>query len=193
MFHLAEFHSAVTPLQHAKHYPVFLLLIFNRAVGIKTAVWFALLFLLSLGVAYFLYRGFRAEQQPVESTENILEDKNPLEFKVAIIFALLYIFFSFVTQYTLQHFGTQGLNVLSFVVGFTDIDPFLLNLFQGKYNVTPLLIGLATFQAIASNNVLKLGYGLGLGHRQLVKYLVQGFGVIIIANIAVIIFLHIFG
>lgn len=170
-----------------------LLFIFNRTVGVKTASWFALLFLLTLGVAYFLYRGSRVEPPPSLKTDNFLEDKNPLEFKVAIVFALLYIFFSIITQYTLQHFGNQGLKILSFVVGFTDIDPFLLNLFQGKYNVTPLLIGLATFQAIASNNVLKLGYGIGLGNRQMRKYLILGFGVIIMANFVVIALMHMIG
>jgi uncharacterized membrane protein (DUF4010 family) len=169
-----------------------LLFIFNREVGIKTGWWFLLLFLSSLATAYFLYRKDRSKASALPA-ENILEDRNPLEFKVALLFAGLYIFFSFVTQYTLNHFGSRGLHVLSFVVGFTDIDPFLLNLFQGKYNVTTLMIGLATFQAIVSNNVLKLSYGMLLGHRQMVKYLIQGFGFIIIVNAAVIVFMHILG
>ena len=170
-----------------------LLIIFNRSVGELTFPWFALLFLISLATAYLIYRGDKSDLRPVIVTDNILEDKNPLEFKIALIFAALYVFFSVVTQYTLLNFGDQGLHVLSFIVGFTDIDPFLLNLFQGKYNVTALLIGLATFQAIASNNILKLVYGISLGHRKILKYLVQGFGIIISINIAVIIFLHIFG
>ncbi|MDB4286379.1 DUF4010 domain-containing protein [bacterium] len=168
-----------------------LLLIFNRTLAAATSIWFLLLFLTSLGIAYFLNKG--EESTSIIETENFLEDKNPLEFRVAIVFAVLYVFFSFVTQYTLEHFGNQGLNVLSAVVGFTDIDPFLLNLFQGKYNVTTLLISLATFQAIASNNILKMGYGIALGNRQMAKYLLQGFGLIILVNLVVIIGLHIYG
>ncbi len=170
-----------------------LILIFNRPVGITVSPWFILMFLISLGTAYYFYAGFKKIEKTAAVTKNILEDKNPLEFKVAVVFALLYIFFSFVTQYTLQHFGTNGLNILSFVVGFTDIDPFLLNLFQGKYEVTQLLIGMATFQAIMSNNVLKMIYAKALGNKRMNKYIYQGFGIIIVANIGVILVLHFIG
>jgi len=167
-----------------------LILIFNRPVGITVTPWFILMFFISLGTAYYFYTGFKKIEKTAAVTKNILEDKNPLEFKVAIVFALLYIFFSFITQYTLQNFGTNGLNILSFVVGFTDIDPFLLNLFQGKYEVTQLLIGMATFQAILSNNILKMFYAKTLGNSRMNKYIYQGFGIIIIANICVILILH---
>ena len=166
-----------------------LILIFNRPVGIKTSPWFILMFLISITTAYFIYNGFKKTEKSAVA-KNILEDKNPLEFKIAIVFALLYIFFSFVTQYTLQNFGTGGLNVLSFVVGFTDIDPFLLNLFQGKYEITQLLIGMATFQAIISNNILKMFYARTLGSKGLRKYIFRGFGIILIANLCVIMILH---
>ena len=140
----------------------------------------------------FFIQSSKKTKKSAALTKNILEDKNPLEFKVAVVFALLYVFFSFVTQYTLQNFGTQGLNILSFIVGFTDIDPFLLNLFQGKYEVTQLLIGMATFQAILSNNILRMIYAKTLGHQLLGKYVLQGFGVIIVANILVVFVLHFF-
>jgi len=167
-----------------------LLLIFNPPVGVLTAPWFIIMFLISLGTAYFLYATFKKTKQSAAVTKNILEDKNPLEFKIAVVFALLYVFFSFVTQYTIENFGTQGLNILSFIVGFTDIDPFLLNLFQGKYEVTQLLVATATFQAILSNNILKMFYAKTLGNKLLGKYIFQGFGIIIIANICVVLILH---
>lgn len=167
-----------------------LLLIFNHAVGIITAPWFIIMFLVSLGAAYYLYSGFKPLKKESRATTNFMEDKNPLEFKVAIVFALLYVFFSFVTQYTLQNFGTQGLNLLSFIVGFTDIDPFLLNLFQGKYNVTDSVIGLATLQAILSNNILKMAYAKTIGSKGMGKYIFTGFGIIIFANILIVLLLH---
>ena len=170
-----------------------LLFIFNQAVGILTTPWFILLFFISFAVAYFMNRQDKESPRKIIATGNIMEDKNPLEFKIAIVFALLYVFFSFVTQYTLQNFGDRGLNILSYVVGFTDIDPFLLNLFQGKYDVTALIIGIATFQAILSNNVLKLAYSVSLGNKGMTKYLLRGFGIIILVNLAVIIFMHISG
>jgi uncharacterized membrane protein (DUF4010 family) len=169
-----------------------LMLIFNPQAGKTMAVWFISMFLISTGTAFYYYWCFKKTQKLATTTTNILEDKNPLEFKIAVVFALLYVFFSFVTQYTLQNFGTHGLNILSFIVGFTDIDPFLLNLFQGKYDVTQFLIGIATFQAILSNNILKMIYAKTLGHQLLGKYVLQGFGVIIAANFLVVIILHFF-
>lgn len=167
-----------------------LLLIFNYLVAVSTAPWFAIMFLISVGTAYYLYTGFKSFKKPAGVAKNIMEDKNPLEFKVAVVFALLYVFFSFVTQYTLQNFGTGGLNILSYIVGFTDIDPFLLNLFQGKYNVAEILVAMATLQAILSNNILKMIYAKTLGNRVVGKYILQGFGIIIIANIVIIMILH---
>lgn len=167
-----------------------LLLIFNPTVGIETAPWFIILFLVSLGTAYYIYTGFKKLKHANKATKNILEDKNPLEFKVAIVFTLLYVFFSFITQYTLQNFGTEGLNILSYIVGFTDIDPFLLNLFQGKYNVTEILIGMATLQAMLSNNILKMIYAKTLGNKRMSKYIFQGFGIIIFVNLCTILMLH---
>jgi len=169
-----------------------LLLIFNSEVAVSISIWFIVMFFISLGTAYYMFYGFKKTKKSASETMNILEDRNPLEFKVAVVFAGLYVFFSFVTQYTLENFGTNGLNVLSFIVGFTDIDPFLLNLFQGKYNVSQILIGMATFQAILSNNILKMFYAKTLGDKMLGKYVLQGFGVIIVANILVIAVLHFF-
>ena len=169
-----------------------LLLIFNPKTGLAVSHWFVSMFLISLAVAGFFYFQFKKTHAAESEPTNILEDKNPLEFKVALVFALLYVLFSFITQFTLQNFGTGGLNILSFIVGVTDIDPFLLNLFQGKYDVSQILIGIATFQAILSNNILKMVYAKTLGHRQIAKYIFQGFGIIIIVNLLVVLILHFF-
>ena len=56
------------------------------------------------------------------------ESSNPLEFKVALIFAVLFVVFTIATHYTLIYAGTEGLNLLSFISGFSDITPFILNL-----------------------------------------------------------------
>jgi uncharacterized membrane protein (DUF4010 family) len=169
-----------------------LLLIFNFAVGVETAPWFMVMFIISLGTAYYIFTGCKPFKKSGAASKNILEDMNPLEFKVALVFALLYVFFSFVTHYTVKNYGDHGLNILSFIVGFTDIDPFLLNLFQGKLNVGQITIGMATLQAVVSNNILKMLYSRSLGAGKMARYIYQGFGIIIIANILIIIALHIF-
>jgi len=118
-----------------------------------------------------------------ENDDIIGDDKNPLEFKVALMFTLLYVAFTFVTYYTINYFGIPGLNILSLLVGVTDIDPFLINLFQGKLAVTGNVLALATLQAIISNNVVKALYAYFLAGKKIRKAVIAGFVVVIIVNI----------
>lgn len=116
------------------------------------------------------------------------EEKNPLEFKVSLLFAVLFVAFTLVTHYALQYFGDSGLRILSIIVGVTDINPFIINLFQGHHNLESSLLILAAFQAIISNNVVKMFYGIFFSGKTITKELVKGFCVIVIVNILLIIF-----
>jgi uncharacterized membrane protein (DUF4010 family) len=95
--------------------------------------------------------------------------------------------FTLITHITLTNFGTPGLNVLSYVVGITDIDPFLLNLFQGKLDVSAHVLVAATLQAIISNNILKMIYGIALSGRMIRRPLWIGFLLITVANVVLLI------
>ncbi len=149
--------------------PVFLIMI------VFSTIW---------GIAIF----FKAEKRNVVEDDKIMIDKNPLEFRVAIIFTLLFIAFSFINYYVIETFGVSGLNVLSWIVGFIDIDPFLLNIFQGKYDVKSNAIALATFQAIISNNILKTGYAMIFARKSLRKPIITGMGAIILVNAILLLF-----
>jgi len=163
-----------------------LIVIFNPTLGVNLLPYFIFLFLTSAVVTFFIYRS--ASKEPSEQAAE-LNKSNPLELRVALIFGVLYILFSVMTKYTIQYFGHQGLNVLSIIVGLTDIDPFLLNMFQGKdVNVPATMICAATMQAIGSNNILKMIYALILGDKAIRKYVLIGFGIIALSNIAVIFF-----
>lgn len=165
-----------------------LLFIFNRSMAAMAWIYFLVLFLVSLAVGYFLYR---AGQKTENADATIkMDDKNPLEFKIALLFAFLYIVFSVLTAYVISQFGMQGLSTLSIIVGVTDIDPFLLNLFQGHYAVTQIAVLIATMQAIASNNVLKSAYAFALGDRKTALWTLKGFGVILLFNMAAIVILY---
>jgi uncharacterized membrane protein (DUF4010 family) len=122
-------------------------------------------------------------------TEKVENDNHPLEIKVAFAFTVLFIAFSFITYYAITTFGKTGLNILSWVVGVTDIDPFLINLFQGKFEVTMQLIGVATFQAIISNNIVKSIYAVVLGSRENRKTMILAFLMIVLTNISLIFFI----
>ncbi|MDE1882811.1 MAG: DUF4010 domain-containing protein [Rhodospirillales bacterium] len=85
---------------------------------------------------------------------------NPLDLPVAFLFAALFVFFAGVTQFVTTRFGAAGLHVLSFVVGFSDIDPFILSLLDGKFAVSASAVTGAVLIASASNNILKAAYAL---------------------------------
>ena len=85
-------------------------------------------------------------------------DSNPLELKTAFIFAFLFIAMIAITKFIHTHFGNLGLEILSFIIGFTDIDPFILSLLTGKFTITIAMIAKLIFIATASNNFLKAFY-----------------------------------
>ncbi len=157
-----------------------IVLIFNHELFLKLWLFILILALVSCGIALFIF--FR-DKGGSNVTDGLTGDKNPLEFKVALIFTALYIAFSFITFAVVDRYGTTGLNILSYIVGLTDIDPFLINLFQGKFSVGIAAVAMATLQAIISNNVLKLLYGCFFAGRKSWIILVSGFIIIIAINI----------
>lgn len=162
-----------------------LILIFSQPLFMAVWLYFLGFFLLAviIGLVILYYKN-----KAVATFDNGLQvDKNPLEFKVALIFTVLYIAFTYITFEVLDRYGAPGLNVLSFIVGLTDIDPFLINLFQGKFGVPLDAIMIATFQAIISNNVLKMIYGGFFAGKRSLIYLIPGFLLIIAPTIVVIV------
>jgi len=118
-----------------------LMFIFNSELAKMLMPIFLIMTLISAVIGtYFLI----AKKDTTVIHDENSHDKNPLEFKVAIVFTTLFVFFSIATYYAIYYFGNQGLNALSIIVGVTDIDPFLINIFQGKYNVELITLGIAT-------------------------------------------------
>ena len=147
--------------------------------------------LVSAGVAWFLHK-----KRPAAVAGEVEEDdsSNPLEFKVALIFAVLFVVFTVVTHYTLVYAGTGGLNLLSFISGFSDITPFILNLLQGTGGVATLVITACSLQAIISNIAVNLCYGLFFAGRQsaLRPWMLRGFGCVIGVNLVLLLLFYLF-
>ncbi|MDD5571586.1 MAG: DUF4010 domain-containing protein [Bacteroidales bacterium] len=158
-----------------------LVYIFNRQLAVLLTPYFLVMFVVSLLPAWIIYR----KKNNLNEDNQVISDgdKNPLEFKIAFLFTVLFVAFSFITYFVIKEFGVNGLNVLSFVVGITDIDPFLINLFQGKFNVETQVLAFATFQAIISNNLLKAVYTYFIGDKSIRKNTITGLGIIILSNI----------
>ena len=126
------------------------------ALGIAPAT--IVLCLTTLALAGFQYRRARGR---VASTGGGSRPRNPLELTAAAIFAALFVVTSIATQWAQGHFGALGLNVLAAVVGFVDIDPFVLGLAQGGGAMPLHALISAVLIAMSSNNVLKAAYAVG--------------------------------
>ncbi len=159
-----------------------LALFFNKNIAMALAPSFAIFVVLSSLIAlYFLKFHSNKKQQP--DVKTLPPHTNPLEFKTALIFAGLFIFFAVITDFVTKRYGSGGINVLSFIVGVTDIDPFILNLFQSKLNIADAVIVMAVVNAATSNNLLKMIYGIILCHKSLRRPLIVGFSILIIAGL----------
>jgi len=116
-------------------------------------------------------------------TKNISEVKHPLELTTAILFALFFVLFAFLTQYVTSNFGGHGLKSLAIIVGFTDVDPFILSLLSGKFSVSNSDLVLAIILASGSNNLLKGAYALALARNKSVWLAAAWLGFLFIASI----------
>ena len=171
----------------------FLILIGIFSVGALTAIYPYLLTMsaVAAGTAWFLHSRWKrpAMSETVDEDE---DGSNPLEFKVALIFAVLFVVFTIATHYTLIYAGEGGLTLLSFVSGFSDITPFILNLLQGTGNVPVSLITACSMQAIVSNIAVNMCYALFFSGKKspLRSWVLRGFGCVIAANVFLLLFFY---
>ena len=132
--------------------------IFNFTVAKTLIVPFVTL---SLAGLFFSFLYLSRKKQQTKHAEFV--DKNPLELGTAFLFAGLFVLMMVITHFVISHYGNSGLQVLSFVVGFTDIDPFILSLLTGKYAVAQHELIAAIMIAAGSNNLLKALYAVWFG------------------------------
>ncbi len=133
-------------------------LIFNIHIGEKLLLPFTLLALFGFAVSFFYLRNDDKQREHPD-----IVDKNPLELKTAFVFAILFVAMMILTSFVTKDYGKSGLEILSFLVGFTDIDPFILSILTGKFTITTAQIVAAIMIAAGSNNILKALYALWFG------------------------------
>ena len=137
-----------------------ILILGHAAIALQLAIPFAVIIVLSLVAARMRYQPATAPVTPADSGNAPV--RHPLEFSTAVLFAILFVFFAGLTQAVVAHYGTGGLHWLSFIVGFSDVDPFILALLAGKYSLDLNNISAAILIATASNNLLKAAYTLAI-------------------------------
>lgn len=162
---------------------LFLAFIFNRDVAARLAIPFLAMFVLT----YILSKISLHKQTDINDSENqeskMGSGKNPLELRTAAIFGVLFVVFALITDFVLKSYGSAGVTGLAFVVGVTDIDPFLLNLLQQKDGIGQTTIVLAILNATNSNNLLKMIYGISLSSKNIRRNLIVNFTILILAGL----------
>jgi uncharacterized membrane protein (DUF4010 family) len=126
-----------------------LIWILNPAFAI--ALWWKLVLLAIVGVVLAL--GLKPPAGPREAREP-LSLHNPFEIMPAIVFAVLFVVLGVVTILVRRVLGDAGTLTLSAIVGFTDVDPYILSVVHGA--VTDIALGVkAVVLATMSNTVAK--------------------------------------
>jgi len=162
---------------------LFLAFLFNRPVAIQLAIPFVILFIVCLTLSRIAAKKDGNQQADNDMAENTAANKNPLEFRTAAIFGLLFVVFAVITEFVSKEYGSTGVTSLAFIVGVTDIDPFLLNLLQHKTRIEMMTIVLAIMNATNSNNLVKMIYALSLGNKDHRKKIITNFLVIIVLGL----------
>ena len=78
-----------------------LIFIFNISLFLFVYVYFIIMIVASVLAGTIIFY-FRKKENYLET--EIYHDKNPLEFRVALIFMVLYIAFNLINKYTMQKF-----------------------------------------------------------------------------------------
>ena len=157
-----------------------LILIFSTSIFLNIYPYLLIMSATAAGIGIFIHKKhtIKGEREVIEETET---ESNPLEFKVALIFALLFVVFTFLTHY-----------ILSIATGLSDITPFILNLLQGG-NIPATIVGACIMQAIISNIVVNMFYAIFFSSRrkEMLPYVWKGFLTVIGIN-AVLLLIYYF-
>ncbi len=92
--------------------------------------------------------------------------ENPLELRAAFFFAGIFLLVLIITRLALRYMGNSGAYALGVVIGFADVDPFIMSMTQTAGAATlPKVAAGAIVLAAASNNLAKGIYAYSFGNR----------------------------
>ncbi len=114
--------------------------------------------LMGLAVLSVLVAWLLRQRSPVQGHEKPFDSNNPLQLGTAFTFAFLLVAVSSVSAWVQAHLGSTGVLELAAIVGFVDIDPFVLSIAQGGANIALQSGAVAILIASSSNDLLKAIY-----------------------------------
>lgn len=164
---------------------LFLAFLFNIAVAKLLVIPFMAMFFICYLVSISKKPKPESEYFQNSLEETTISGKNPLEFRTAAVFGLLFIAFALITDVIQKNYGSSGIAGLAYIVGITDIDPFLLNILQQKAGIEEMTVALAVINATNSNNLLKMIYAISLSNKNIRKSIIQRFSILIFCGFLV--------
>ncbi len=132
-----------------------------------------------IGVLISVYL-FRTAQQETLSAPP--ERGNPLNFREAAVFALIYTAIQLGVGYASTHLGDTGVYWAAAVSGFADVDAITVSMSEyGNGQQRLDVAAVATVLAAFSNTLVKYGFCLAFGNSTMRKKSTLGFGVMLVA------------
>jgi uncharacterized membrane protein (DUF4010 family) len=117
------------------------------------------------GLAGFLWS--RRQNDYPGKLRRQFQHHNPLELRAAFFFAGIFLLILVVTRLAFSYLGNSGAYVLGAIIGFGDVDPFVLSMTEATDSAIQLnVIAGAIALAAASNNVAKGIYAYSFGDRK---------------------------
>lgn len=109
----------------------------------------------------------RRPDGPREKLHRQYKHENPLELRSAFFFAALFLVILIITRLAFSYMGNRGAYILGAVIGFADVDPFILSMTQSGGATTQLSVSAgAILLAVSSNNLAKGIYAFSFGSRR---------------------------
>jgi uncharacterized membrane protein (DUF4010 family) len=106
----------------------------------------------------------RRRNGPPEELHRQFQHENPLELRAAFFFAGVFLFILVLTRLVFSYMGSSGAYVLGGIIGFADVDPFVMSMTQTESLITqPSIVAGSIVLAAASNNVAKGIYAYAFG------------------------------
>ncbi len=130
-----------------------------------------------LGASFYLFRGDSGESSMEQP-----ERGNPINFREAAMFALIYTIIQFGVSYAAEQLGDTGLYWAAAISGFANMDAITVSMSEYTGGGRHLQVaGAAIVLATVTNTLVKYGFCLVFGNPSLRKNATLGFALIVLA------------
>lgn len=143
-----------------------------------------LMLLFSIGISIYAYRMI------TDRSARLPEQRNPSELSSALTFGGVYTLVLFLVAVTTEYLGDQYLYIVAAISGLSDMDAITLSSSQmvQQGNIDADLGWRLILTALITNTGIKFGIASSFGHSELRKRLSLAFGLIVLAALALILF-----